>query len=179
MPNQTKIPQLWLIKNPPLPPDFPPNFSVSSVPPPCEIPELVLQNRQRRTAVDSPSLKVFASRALPAVLAIPAKPGDVFFDLNEISIALISDKAMAHFHVEFMGIAGPTDVLTFEHGEILISTETAARYAVEYGHTTQQEIALYILHGLLHLRGYDDTTPSAYQEMHRVQNELFAKLEAL
>ena len=83
---------------------------------------------------------------------------------------------MSHFHVEFMGIEGPTDVLTFEHCEILIITETAARYALEYGHTTQQEIALYILHGLLHLRGYDDKIPAAHQEMHSIQNALFAKL---
>jgi probable rRNA maturation factor len=139
-------------------------------------PHLVLQNRQRRVAVDLPALRAFARRALPAVLALPAQSGDVLAELDEISVALISDKAMAHFHVEFMGIAGPTDVLTFEHGEILISTETAARYAVEYGHTTQQEIALYVLHGLLHLRGYDDTTPAAHREMHRVQGEIFARI---
>lgn len=141
-----------------------------------EFPRLFLQNRQRRVSLDLPALKAFSCRGLSAVLELTAKPGDVLTRLDEISIALISDKAMSHFHVEFMGIEGPTDVLTFEHGEILISTETAARYALEYGHTTQQEIALYILHGLLHLRGYDDKTPTAHQEMHSIQNALFAKL---
>lgn len=76
-----------------------------------------------------------------------------------------------------MGISGPTDVLTFEHGEILISAETAASYAGEYDLTPLQEIALYILHGLLHLRGFDDQTPSDHEEMYRVQSEIFSRLD--
>jgi probable rRNA maturation factor len=86
---------------------------------------------------------------------------------------------MADFHMSFMGISGPTDVLTFEHGEIFISTETAARYGVDYGHSPLEEIAVYLLHGLLHLRGYDDQTPEAHSKMHRVQNDLFAELRPL
>ncbi len=144
-----------------------------------EKPVVVLQNRQRRVPVDLPGLKDFASRAVVAVMNIAPQPGDVLPYLDEVSVALISDKAMAYFHVEFMDIAGPTDVLTFEHGEILISTETAASHASEFDHTPQEEIALYILHGLLHLRGYDDTSPDEHEEMHRVQSEIFAQLHLI
>ncbi len=139
-------------------------------------PGLILQNRQRRVPVDLVFLRDFASRALTAVIELAPQGGDVLGQLEEIAISLISDRAMAKFHVQFMGIAGPTDVLTFEHGEILISAETAAVFAAEYNLTPLQEIALYILHGLLHLRGYDDRTPSDHKEMHRVQNAIFARI---
>ncbi len=137
---------------------------------------ITIQNRQRRIAVDLPALRKFAARALPEVLRLRSNSDEKLSTLDELSIALISDRAIAKIHRTFMDIAGPTDVLTFDHGEVLISAETAARYAVEYGHTTQQEIALYILHGLLHLRGFDDTTPEAHREMHAIQNEIFARL---
>ena len=124
-------------------------------------------------------LRRFAAGALAAALRTPPEAGDVLPQLEEISVALISDRAMADFHMSFMGISGPTDVLTFEQGEILISTETAARYAVDYGHSPLEEIAVYLLHGLLHLRGYDDQTPQSHSEMHRVQNDIFTELRPL
>jgi probable rRNA maturation factor len=73
-----------------------------------------------------------------------------------------------------MSIPGATDVITFEHGEIVISAETARAYAREHQHSVEHEIALYIVHGLLHLNGYDDTTPEAKREMFRVQDEVWA-----
>ncbi len=141
------------------------------------LPEFILQNRQRKIPVDLAFLRQFGNRALVKVCELKTLPGDVLGQLDEIAISLISDRAMADFHLRFMGISGPTDVLTFEHGEILISAETAASYAADYAHTPLQEIALYILHGLLHLRGFDDQTPSDHEEMHRIQNEIFSRLD--
>ena len=47
-------------------------------------------------------------------------------------------------------------MITFEHGEIVISAQTAAENAAKYGKRLDHEVALYIIHGLLHLNGYED-----------------------
>ena len=71
-----------------------------------------------------------------------------------------------------MNVAAPTDVITFQHGEIFISTETARRQARQVGATTLGEIRLYIVHGLLHLHGLDDQTPAAARRMARMQERI-------
>src|SRR6185295_13143344 len=75
---------------------------------------------------------------------------------EEIFVMLISDKRMSDLHLRYMNEAGPTDVITFQHGEIFISAPTAQRQAQEFGTTTRREIELYLAHGLLHLAGFDD-----------------------
>jgi probable rRNA maturation factor len=74
-----------------------------------------------------------------------------------------------------MEIPGATDVITFEHGEIVMSAETAQLYATEHGHAVEQELALYTVHGLLHLNGYEDASPDDTTEMHRVQDQILAQ----
>ena len=79
---------------------------------------------------------------------------------------------MAALHKQFCGIPGPTDVLTFQHGEIVISADTAAMQARMFGTSVTAEIQLYVLHGLLHLAGFDDATPSKRRQMHQLQKRL-------
>jgi probable rRNA maturation factor len=81
---------------------------------------------------------------------------------------------MAALHKEFCGLAGPTDVLTFQHGEIVISAETSARQARMFHRKLIAEIQLYLLHGLLHLAGFDDVTAQQQKRMQRLQNKLLA-----
>jgi len=81
---------------------------------------------------------------------------------------------MAALHKEFCGLAGPTDVLTFQHGEIVISAETAARQARIFHSSLATEIQLYLLHGLLHLAGFDDVTTQQRKRMQRLQDKLLA-----
>jgi probable rRNA maturation factor len=83
---------------------------------------------------------------------------------------------MAELHKQFCGLAGPTDVLTFHHGEIVISAHTAARQARAFGNSVGDEIQLYLLHGLLHLAGFDDTEPRDRKKMHQLQQKLLATL---
>ena len=83
---------------------------------------------------------------------------------------------IADVHSRFMQIAGPTDVITIEHGEILISAETAKNQARAYSQKLQDELALYIIHGLLHLAGFDDVKPADAAKMRRLQERLLAKL---
>lgn len=87
-------------------------------------------------------------------------------------MAIVSDRRMAKVHREFMGIPGPTDVITFHHGEIVISADTAQGFASEYGQTVDREVARYLIHGLLHLAGYDDHTTKERARMHRLQERV-------
>ena len=79
---------------------------------------------------------------------------------------------MAALHRQFCGIPGSTDVLTFQHGEIVISADMAATQARTFGTNVTVEIQLYVLHGLLHLAGFDDVTPSKRRQMHELQERL-------
>jgi rRNA maturation RNase YbeY len=72
-----------------------------------------------------------------------------------------------------MNIAGATDVITFEHGEIVISAQTAQKCALEFGHSTADEIGLYAVHGFLHLNGYLDATERERARMHEIQDKIW------
>jgi len=68
--------------------------------------------------------------------------------------------------------SGPTDVLTFQHGEIFVSVETAKRHARRFGNSLAHELRLYVVHGLLHLHGFDDRTQTEAHKMERTQEEI-------
>ena len=137
---------------------------------------VVLLNRQRRHPVNTRWLRAVARAALPHCLAVSDDGQHALAALPEIVVALVSDAAIAQLHVRFMGIEGPTDVLTFEHGEIVMSVETALLYAQQYGHPVEQELALYTIHGFLHLNGYDDTSAAPAARMRRTQNRILEKV---
>lgn len=98
-----------------------------------------------------------------------SKPGGVLAELDEIEVNLVDDATIARVHAEFLGDDSPTDVITFHHGEILLSVETACRQALELRTSKGKELALYLIHGLLHLAGYDDHEPDQRREMHKIQ----------
>ena len=77
----------------------------------------------------------------------------------------------------FMQIAGPTDVITFQHGEIFISIETAQRQARHYRTSLGHELRLYLVHGLLHLHGFDDQTAPSRARMSHIQEGIVARLQ--
>ena len=116
-------------------------------------------------------------RAAHALLAPP---------LVELSVALVGEKRMADLHDRFMGIPGPTDVLTFPldadrcgrvtAGEVVVCVPEAKRRAADHGVTVRQELLLYAVHGLLHLCGYDDLTPAGFRRMHRKEDQILAEL---
>lgn len=102
-------------------------------------------------------------------------------ELAGIEITLLDDDEMARLHGEYLNDATATDVITFEHGELLIGIEVAARQATEYGSSLNREIALYGIHGMLHLSGYDDRNAADARSMEKRQEELletfFTKLQ--
>ena len=69
----------------------------------------------------------------------------------------------------------PTDVITFHHGEIVLSAETARREARQRGLPLPAEIARYAVHGLLHLAGWSDGDPGAAAEMRSIQEKILRR----
>jgi len=133
------------------------------------MPALELYDHQAALPLDMDRLFRAAADAVPLVLCA-AGPGTALLDeLEEVEVSFIDDATIAKVHAEFMNDPSPTDVITFEHGEILISTETAIRQATEAGHDPQRECALYLIHGLLHLNGHDDRSPDDFSAMKRIQ----------
>ena len=96
--------------------------------------------------------------------------------LEEVEISLLDNDEMARLHGEFLQDATPTDVITFEHGELLIGVEVAQKQAVEFGSSADREIALYGIHGMLHLAGFDDRSPEDAKLMAIRQEELLLKV---
>ncbi len=94
--------------------------------------------------------------------------------LREVFIWLISDRRMASLHRQFLSKTGPTDVLTFQHGEIFVSIETAGRHARAFRNSLVRELRLYIAHGLLHLHGFHDRKQTDARKMERMQKRILA-----
>jgi probable rRNA maturation factor len=97
---------------------------------------------------------------------------------GDVSVMLTGDEELRRLNREFRGKNRPTDVLSFPApdplkghkplaGDLAVSVETAARQAAEFGHPLQTELEILLLHGLLHLGGYDhenDTGQMARKE---------------
>lgn len=131
-------------------------------------------------AVDDGALLSAAKRALPLCLAETGNSGAaVLGELETIEVSLISDAEIARVHGEFMDDPEPTDVITFPHGEILISVETAAREGGRHGHSASRETLLYLIHGLLHLNGHDDLGDAPRAAMHAVQERILDRVSPL
>ena len=115
-------------------------------------------NRQRKVPVDCGRWRAFVAKALKVV---PAEGAGV-------TVAFVSDRAMRELNRRWRGRRGTTDVLSFPSeqdefekaeglslGDVVVSAEQAARQAGEHGLDFEGEVAQLILHGLLHLCGYD------------------------
>jgi probable rRNA maturation factor len=104
--------------------------------------------------------------------------------VGEVRVRILDDAAMSDAHERYLDEPGPTDVLTFDMTEpnapldvdILVCIDEARRQALVLGHAVEQEILLYIVHGVLHCLGYDDHDPQAALDMHAEEDRV---LEAI
>jgi probable rRNA maturation factor len=106
----------------------------------------------------------------------------------ELSIALVSIEEMAHLNEQYRGVAGPTDVLSFgcdepcaagsgepiTLGDVIIAPEVAERQASELGTTVEAELNLLLVHGVLHLLGYEHDADEAAAAMAAREKVLLA-----
>jgi probable rRNA maturation factor len=133
---------------------------------------LRLSNQQSEAAVQVRPLLSRLKAALP-LLPRPLPP-----ELTEIDIILVDRATIARVHGQFMDDPTETDVITFPYGEILVCPAVAYDASLALEATLHDEVLLYALHGILHLAGYDDTTPDARREMHEAQDKLLKKVLA-
>lgn len=140
--------------------------------------KVVLVNRQRRIPLNTSWLRRVAKAALPICQEVSDDGQFALRNLPEIVVAIVSDPVIAQIHVDFMGIEGATDVITFDHGEIVISADTAKTYAARFGHPIEQELALYTVHGLLHLNGFDDLSAAPAARMRKTQTRILRQILA-
>jgi probable rRNA maturation factor len=111
------------------------------------------------------------------------------FEGAELSITLVDDETIARLNAQWRQVEGPTDVLAFPMdqapeegppprvlGDIVISVERALEQAAQEGHSLEREMEELLVHGLLHLVGYDHQEPREAERMARRQAELVSLL---
>ena len=139
-------------------------------------PQIELYLHTERCAWASPELVQSYSSALePLVrelLLVQPGPAHVLSELEVVEVSLVDDETIARVHSEFLDDPSATDVITFPYGEILVSCDTAARYAALHGILPEQELFRYIVHGLVHLHGYLDAEPEQREALFAVQEPL-------
>jgi probable rRNA maturation factor len=150
----------------------------------------MIVNRQRRIALAVRPLSCFLARA----------QRELGFPESGVTVRLISDSAMARLNRRFRGKSGPTDVLSFpakairprrslprqaKHGDstgaaqeyvgdIALSPETARRNARRFSRSLPEELRILVLHGLIHLAGFDHETDEG--QMERLERRLRRRL---
>jgi probable rRNA maturation factor len=103
------------------------------------------------------------------------------------SVVFVDDRQMREVNQKYLGRADTTDVIAFPFkeapltkddcaGEIIVSAELAAAEARRRETGVEAELALYVVHGALHLAGFDDTSPRKAAEMHQREKEILAEL---
>ena len=109
----------------------------------------------------------------------------------ELSVLLVDSATMAAYHEKFMGEPGPTDVLSFPMdelrppagdeeppdgmlGDIVLCPQVTARQAADAGRTPEQEQDYLLVHGLLHLLGFDHGTPAEHKVMFDLNDAVIA-----
>ncbi len=141
--------------------------------------EVIIGNHQNAISIPENWLTAFETLAPPATemaLQNAACEDSPLENLATLEVALVDDAASARVHMDFMQIDGPTDVITFHHGEIVIGAEVAARQAAEYGEPLPREILRYLVHGLLHLAGHDDADAGDRATMEAAQERIVTTL---
>ena len=142
--------------------------------------EVIVGDHQSRVQLPERSLIMLEEAGVKAVDLIVAEEMAVedapLAALECVEVALVDDETSGRVHEQFMGIEGATDVITFEHGEIVIGVEVARRQAVEYGEPELRELLRYLIHGLLHLAGHEDEAAADRKVMEEAQERLVATL---
>ena len=134
---------------------------------------LYLKNLQRQVKLDAKNLRKRAKLALETS----------GFSFKSLGIIFLSDRKITYYNREYLRHDRPTDVLSFDlgegEGEILISAETAAAQARRYRHPLEEEIVTLIIHGILHLAGYDDTDEGGRRAMFRKTEQILRRTKTL
>ncbi len=146
---------------------------------------VVIANRQRTKKINARQLKKI----------VRALFGELNIQEAELGIHLVGAREMARVNEAFLQHEGATDVITFDndesgspaggahgvtrptiHGELFICVDVAVTQAKEFKSSWQAEVVRYVVHGVLHLLGYDDLKPQLRRKMKREENRLVRRL---
>jgi probable rRNA maturation factor len=136
-----------------------------------------------KIAIATPQETVPVDRAFMRELTRTVLEGEGVRDA-QISLAFVDNATIHQLNKRYLNHDEPTDVLSFPlsepkarqlAGELVIGAEVALAQAQARGHDVQAELALYVIHGLLHLCGHDDTTPEAAAEMRARERHYLAR----
>jgi probable rRNA maturation factor len=136
--------------------------------------DIAITNRQNLLSID-------ADRLTGACRRIAAGDGHAS---AAVSVTIVDDDEMQALNREHLGHDYPTDVLSFPLsepggmlvGEVIASAGTAIHNAAEYGNRADEELLLYVVHGMLHLVGLNDKTPSEAKKMRQAEAYWLAEL---
>lgn len=131
---------------------------------------VAVRNRQRRWKINSRLLAKLAEQAL----------AELEMTSEQLSIVLVNDATIAKLNAQYHNTEGPTDILSFDYGdsqgELIVSVDHAVSQAKRYRTSAGCELALYIIHGILHLHGYDDRTAAKRRRMRAAERRLLGRL---
>jgi probable rRNA maturation factor len=150
----------------------------------------VLRQKKGNDAGLPAALEALVKKALNAASAAAGYKGSA----TEAAVLLTDDFTMAAIHGQYLGDPSPTDVICFSAsgtgdepavkdgpaedslGDIVISEDTAKAQALQYGHSLEDEIALLVVHGALHLFGYDDDDDASRRVMREMESRALSLL---
>lgn len=151
--------------------------------------ELEIQNNQIKIKITEGMERIIENSIKKVLLEL-----DIAEDNVEVSIVLTDNESIRDLNNEYRGIDSPTDVLSFPLldgsleeldqsdfisplGDIVISMEKVISQAQDYGHSPERELGFLIVHGMLHLLGYDHIEPEDERTMRDMEEKILEKLE--
>lgn len=137
--------------------------------------QISITNEQQALPIDEARLREAVAEVLRQAGAARAS----------VSVAVVDDPMIHALNRQYLDHDYPTDVLSFPlgddaahiDGEIVVSADTAMSQATEYGWPAADELLLYVIHGALHLVGYDDKSDEAAQAMREAERRVLAAFD--
>ncbi|TWT96599.1 Endoribonuclease YbeY [Botrimarina colliarenosi] len=128
-----------------------------------------IANQQSALAVDEDRIR----RVATAIL------GDAGYHEGDLSVAVVDDPTIHELNVRHLAHDYPTDVLSFAltdepprlEGEVIVSADTAIENAADYGWPPENELLLYVVHGVLHLAGHRDKADDEVAAMRAAETQ--------
>jgi probable rRNA maturation factor len=133
-----------------------------------------LFNNQKDLPIDKSRLRLLVREVLSFLEISP----------KELAIYFVEEKKISELHEQFFQDPTVTDCITFPIdeeflGEIFVCPKVALTYAKKRGLDPQKEVLLYVIHGILHLIGYDDLDPKERRSMRKMEKSCMRHLEQL
>ena len=128
-------------------------------------------NQQTLKRLNQKKIKLFVERVFAMCKVKP----------RAVSFLFCDDRFISGLNKKFFQRFIPTDVIAFPFdqdnlGEVVVSVERAVKVCAQYDNSWEEEFYFYIIHGVLHLLGYEDTTPAKKKKMFALQEKIFRKI---